>query len=227
MSMSRLELLVNDPNRGCFITIEGQDGAGKSSNIEAILSVLKERDIKCITTREPGGTELGEVLRSLLLGSNGTFTGNISDMSELLLVFAARAQHLEQVIVPALEQGTWVVCDRFTDATFAYQGGGRDMGAETIERLQGLVQGSFTPDMTVLLDVPVQVGEDRAGARSKPDRFEVENIAFKQKVRDAYLKLASDEPDRVKLVDANKNLKTVKETVAKLTNEFVSDRKEH
>lgn len=169
MNLQRLESLVKDSDRGYFITIEGQDGAGKSSNIEAILNVLKKHDINFVTTREPGGTELGEVLRGVLLGSNSTYTGSISDMSELLLVFAARAQHLDQVIVPALEQGTWVVCDRFTDATFAYQGGGRDMGSETIERLQELVQGPLKPDMTVLLDVPVQVGEDRAG-RAKQAR---------------------------------------------------------
>ncbi len=224
MNLQRLESLVKDSDRGYFITIEGQDGAGKSSNIEAILNVLKKHDINFVTTREPGGTELGEVLRGVLLGSNSTYTGSISDMSELLLVFAARAQHLDQVIVPALEQGTWVVCDRFTDATFAYQGGGRDMGSETIERLQELVQGPLKPDMTVLLDVPVQVGEDRAGARSKPDRFELENIEFKQKVRDAYLKLANDEPNRVKLVNANNDLETVQGDVAQLTHQFIADR---
>lgn len=224
MNLQRLESLVKDSYRGYFITIEGQDGAGKSSNIEAILNVLKKHDINFVTTREPGGTELGEVLRGVLLGSNSTYTGSISDMSELLLVFAARAQHLDQVIVPALEQGTWVVCDRFTDATFAYQGGGRDMGSETIERLQELVQGPLKPDMTVLLDVPVQVGEDRAGARSKPDRFELENIEFKQKVRDAYLKLANDEPNRVKLVNANNDLETVQGDVAQLTHQFIADR---
>ena len=224
MDSQRLELLVNDSSRGYFITIEGQDGAGKSSNIEAILNVLKEHDIDFVTTREPGGTELGEVLRGLLLGSNSAYKGSISDMSELLLVFAARAQHLEQVIVPALEQGTWVVCDRFTDATFAYQGGGRDMGSETIERLQELVQGPIKPDMTVLLDVPVQVGEDRAGARSTPDRFELENITFKLKVRDAYLKLPNSEPNRVKLVNANNNLETVQNDVAQLTHQFIADR---
>lgn len=224
MNLQRLESLVKDSDRGYFITIEGQDGAGKSSNIEAILNVLKKHDINFVTTREPGGTELGEVLRGVLLGSNSTYTGSISDMSELLLVFAARAQHLDQVIVPALEQGTLVVCDRFTDATFAYQGGGRDMGSETIERLQELVQGPLKPDMTVLLDVPVQVGEDRAGARSKPDRFELENIEFKQKVRDAYLKLANDEPNRVKLVNANNDLETVQGDVAQLTHQFIADR---
>lgn len=224
MNLQRLKSLVKDSDRGYFITIEGQDGAGKSSNIEAILNVLKKHDINFVTTREPGGTELGEVLRGVLLGSNSTYTGSISDMSELLLVFAARAQHLDQVIVPALEQGTWVVCDRFTDATFAYQGGGRDMGSETIERLQELVQGPLKPDMTVLLDVPVQVGEDRAGARSKPDRFELENIEFKQKVRDAYLKLANDEPNRVKLVNANNDLETVQGDVAQLTHQFIADR---
>lgn len=224
MNLQRLESLVKDSDRGYFITIEGQDGAGKSSNIEAILNVLKKHDINFVTTREPGGTELGEVLRGVLLGSNSTYTGSISDMSELLLVFAARAQHLDQVIVPALEQGTWVVCDRFTDATFAYQCGGRDMGSETIERLQELVQGPLKPDMTVLLDVPVQVGEDRAGARSKPDRFELENIEFKQKVRDAYLKLANDEPNRVKLVNANNDLETVQGDVAQLTHQFIADR---
>ncbi len=224
MNLQRLESLVKDSDRGYFITIEGQDGAGKSSNIEAILNVLKKHDINFVTTREPGGTELGEVLRGVLLGSNSTYTGSISDMSELLLVFAARAQHLDQVIVPALEQGTWVVCDRFTDATFAYQGGGRNMGSETIERLQELVQGPLKPDMTVLLDVPVQVGEDRAGARSKPDRFELENIEFKQKVRDAYLKLANDEPNRVKLVNANNDLETVQGDVAQLTHQFIADR---
>lgn len=212
---------MSNSERGRFITIEGQDGAGKSTNIEAILDVLRAHNIHHISSREPGGTQLGEVLRSLLLGNNPEYSGSLCDMTELLLVFAARAQHLSEVIEPALEQGTWVVCDRFTDATFAYQGGGRGMGATRIEALQELVQGRLRPDLTVLLDVPVDVGENRAETRSKPDRFELENQVFKQTVRETYLQRAKSEPDRIKLVDASKARDTVRSHVIDLVTVFI------
>ena len=204
--------------KGRFITIEGQDGAGKSTNIDAIVDALDAREISYLQTREPGGTPLGEIVREILLGKDSP---PIADLSELLLVFAARAQHLEQVIKPALEKGTWVVCDRFTDATFAYQGGGRNMDNSAINALQELVQQGLSPDLTVLLDVAVDVGESRAGERSEPDRFERENVEFKKRVRATYLELAHKMPQRIKVVDASLSIDAVKTNVTQIVDEFL------
>lgn len=189
-----------------FISIEGQDGAGKSTNIEVITDFLQHHNIDYVQTREPGGTELGEQLRSLVLGANDQ---QIGDMAELLLIFAARAQHLEDVILPALEKGQWVVCDRFTDATFAYQGGGRGFSFSQIDLLQNLVQGERRPDLTLLLDLPVEVGLKRTTERGQPDRFEAQQIEFKHRVRAAYLDIAEQNPNRVKVVDAGAPLEQV------------------
>lgn len=192
--------------RGKFITIEGQDGAGKSTNSALVANYLIKAGIELVQTREPGGTKFAETIRSLLLEpSDHDFGG----LAELLLVFAARADHIEKVIEPALSAGKWVLCDRFTDASFAYQGGGRGIEINQIKTLQSLVQNSLQPDLTLLLDLPVEVGETRAGQRSAADRFERQKIAFKQRVRDVYLSIAHTEPDRVVIIDANQELNNV------------------
>ena len=202
--------------RGKFITIEGQDGAGKSTNIAAMQTYLETTSIKFVHTREPGGTELGEKLRALLLNSNES----IADKSELLMMFAARAQHIEKVIEPALSQGIWVVCDRFTDASYAYQGAGRGLSFADIALLENYVQAGLTPDLTLVLDLPVQLSEQRAGQRSTPDRFEQQQQHFKQNVRDCYLNRANNEPKRMKVVDASQSLEAVKDDVIRVLSEF-------
>jgi dTMP kinase len=185
--------------RGRFITVEGGEGAGKSSNIAFIAGLLESRGIEVIVTREPGGTPLGEEIRELLLGHR---KDAMCEDSELLLMFAARAQHLSQRVLPALEAGRWVLCDRFTDASYAYQGGGRGIPLERIRMLETWVQGPLRPDMTLLLDLPVSTGLERAGRRSVPDRFESEEARFFERVRAAYLEIARGDPVRVKVVDA-------------------------
>ena len=152
-------------NRPLFITLEGTEGVGKTTNLEYLKTLLDESAIQYIVTREPGGTPLGEALREMLLGEN--FKG-MSDDTELMLMFTARAEHIAQVIRPALARGEWVVCDRFTDATFAYQGGGRQLDMQRIARLEQWVQGDLRPDLTLLLDAPVEIGRERAGKRSDP-----------------------------------------------------------
>ena len=204
--------------RGKFITIEGQDGAGKSTNVSAMQEYLSSNSIDFIHTREPGGTELGEKLRELLLNSSES----IADKSELLMMFAARAQHIESVIEPALSSGTWVLCDRFTDASYAYQGAGRGISFDDIALLESYVQQGLTPDLTLVLDLPVQLSEQRAGQRSAPDRFEQQQQDFKQKVRDCYLQRAQDEPTRMKVIDAAKPLDDVKASVINVLSEFCS-----
>ena len=190
---------------GRFITIEGQDGAGKSTNLHFIESYLKSLQIDVHTTREPGGTQLGEQLREVLL--YGTQLG-VSDLAELLLMFAARAQHLNEIIYPALNAGKWVVSDRFTDATYAYQGAGRGMPYDQIELLEKVVQEGFQPDLTLLLDVPLKTAKSR-GANNEQDRFEQQQDSFKVKVREYYLSLSESQPDRVKRIDASLPLKHV------------------
>ena len=202
--------------RGKFITIEGQDGAGKSTNVAAMQECLTAKGVDFIHTREPGGTSLGENIRELLLNSSDI----IADKTELLMMFAARAQHIEYVIEPALSQGKWVLCDRFTDATYAYQGSGRGLGFDGIKLLEAYVQDGLTPDLTLLLDLPIEVSENRAGQRSAPDRFEKQKHHFKQKVRDCYLARAEQEPHRIKVVDASQSLEQVKESVLLTLSEF-------
>lgn len=206
--------------RGKFITIEGQDGAGKTTNIQHINGFLQNNNIDVVLTREPGGTELGEQLRQLLLSQQQY---KVADYAELLMIFAARAQHIEQLVSPALEQGKWVLCDRFTDATYAYQGGGRELPVEEIQYLEQMVQKDLRPDLTILLDLPVNIGEQRAGERSEPDRFEIEKQQFKQKVREYYLSIAKSQSDRVKLVDASQSIDAVKSQIDTVLNEFMKD----
>ncbi len=197
--------------RGRFITVEGTEGVGKSSNITFIQEALQEAGVDVVATREPGGTQLGEEVRELLLDHR--HTGMSSD-AELLLMFAARAQHIEQVIQPALNQGQWVLCDRFTDATYAYQGGGRGISNERIATLENWVQGTLRPDITVLLDLPVEIGLARAGTRGAADRFEKEQQAFFEQVRNAYLAQAQNSPERYRIIDASQSLEAVQQQIA-------------
>jgi dTMP kinase len=198
--------------RGRFITVEGTEGVGKSTNIAFIQGLLSSAGIEHIVTREPGGTALAEEIRNVLVVPREE---PMCELTELLLVFAARAQHLQSLIEPNLAKGIWVLCDRFTDATFAYQGGGRGLSTAVIGQLQDLVQGGLRPDCTLLLDAPVDVGMARAGARGALDRFEQEKQAFFEKVRGAYLERVAQEPDRFVVVDASTNLQVVQDSIAK------------
>lgn len=206
--------------RGKFITVEGQDGAGKSTNLAVIENELLANGIELVVTREPGGTPFGEKVRDLILMSNDDQFG---DMAELLLIFAARAQHIEDVIEPALAAGKWVLCDRFTDATFAYQGGGRGINTRKIAQLETLVQGSLQADLTVLLDLPIEIGENRAGQRSEPDRFEQQKLDFKANVRQVYLARAQQHPARFRVVDSNASIESVKQTIQTIMRAYLFD----
>lgn len=191
---------------GLFITLEGPEGAGKSTNREYLAARLRERGIDVLLTREPGGTPLAERIRELLLAPSDE---TMASDTELLLVFAARAQHLAQVIVPALARGAVVLCDRFTDATYAYQGGGRGLDVARIAQLEDFVQGSLRPDLTLVFDLPVEVGLARAAARGRLDRFEQEGRAFFEAVRSTYLQRAKAEPARYRILDAAQSLEAV------------------
>ncbi|RIZ66323.1 MAG: dTMP kinase [Methylococcales bacterium] len=199
--------------RGKFITLEGGEGVGKTTNLHFISSYIQEHGIPVIVTREPGGTPLAEKIRKLLLDNDSEA---VSETTELLLVFAARAQHIQHVIEPALAQGTWVICDRFTDATYAYQGGGRNMRISTIESLENWVQGTLRPDLTILLDAPVEIGLERARQRSALDRFESEKTNFFEQVRRAYLLQLELNPQRIKLIKANQPLIDVQKALIDL-----------
>ncbi|MCU7931344.1 MAG: dTMP kinase [Candidatus Thiodiazotropha sp. (ex Codakia rugifera)] len=212
--------ITKTSGRGCFITVEGGEGAGKSSNLAFIQSLLEAAGKSVLFTREPGGTPLGEAIRELLLGHKHT---GMADDTELLLMFAARAEHLQHKILPALEQGKWVLCDRFTDASFAYQGAGRGISAERIATLQQFVQGALRPDLTLLLDLPVERGLERAGKRSDPDRFESEAQLFFEKVRTGYLQIAAREPDRVRVIDASPSLQLVQDQIAEVIQGYLEN----
>jgi dTMP kinase len=202
---------------GKFITVEGGEGAGKSTNLDFIHQYLLQAGKKVVMTREPGGTPVGEKIRELLLDKQ---QASISDNAELLLMFAARAQHLEQVILPALQAGSWVLCDRFTDATYAYQGGGRGIDNARIATIENWVQGEIRPDLTVLLDLPIEEGLKRAGERSEPDRFEQEKHDFFHRVRQAYLDLAKTNPERYRIVDASTSLVDVQKQISHILETF-------
>jgi len=192
--------------RGLFITVEGGEGVGKSTNIAFIAEQIRAAGFALTTTREPGGTAIAETIRQLLLQK---YDEPLAEMAELLLVFAARAQHIERVIEPALAAGTFVLCDRFTDATFAYQGGGRGLRVEVIAQLEQLVQQTLRPDITFLLDAPVEIGRARIDARGAADRFESEQQLFFERVRSAYLQRAQNEPQRFRVIDASLSLADV------------------
>ena len=202
-----------------FITIEGTEGVGKTTNIEFIQNWLSQRGVEFISTREPGGTPLAEQVRELLLTPREEKVG---DATELLLMFAGRAQHLDQVILPALNSGSSVLCDRFTDASYAYQGFGREMDCSLIAQLEQIVQGDLRTDLTLILDIPVEIGLKRASERSTPDRFEQEKIEFFDRVRHGYLKIAEDNPGRCAVIDASQSLEEVQASIEAVLENFYS-----
>jgi dTMP kinase len=204
--------------RGKFITLEGVEGVGKSTNLATIEKVLQSLNIDYIKSREPGGSSIAERIRALLLDPEAE---PMSELAELLLVFAARAEHLEKVIRPSLENGVWVLCDRFTDATFAYQGGGRGLSTAIIDQLQALVQGDLRPDLTVILDLDPAIGLERARERGALDRFEKEEQQFVNRVREAYLAIAAAEPKRCMVIDASKPLEQVGHDLVAALNERI------
>lgn len=206
-------------NRGIFITIEGGEGVGKSTNIAFLDGVIKKLGVEVITTREPGGTRLGEDIRSLLLGHRAE---PVNPMAELLLIFAARAQHISEVIEPALAKGKWVLCDRFTDATYAYQCGGRGIDVDSVRCLENLVQRGLRPDFTLILDAPVSIGMARARVRGSLDRFEQESEEFFNRVRSVYLEQASRCSEQYHVIDVSRSLDDVQRELMEFAKELLS-----
>ncbi len=205
--------------RAKFITLEGGEGAGKSTSRDFIVSLLEEQNIPFIQTREPGGTPIGETLRDVLLSKEGTAP---SVTAELLMVFAARAQHLHEVIEPALRDGKWVLCDRFTDATYAYQGYGRGFELGQIEALETLVQRGRHPDLTILFDIDPRLGMTRARQRAELDRFEEEHMEFFDRVREGYLTRAKNEA-RFRVIDASQSIDLVQQALRELLLPMLSE----
>jgi dTMP kinase len=203
--------------RGRFITLEGIEGAGKSSQMEPLRQTLLELGIPVLTSREPGGSPVAERIRVLLLDRANA---GMAPTAELLLVFAARAEHLDKVLVPALDRGTWVLCDRFTDATYAYQGGGRGMDHRPIALLEDLVQGDLRPDLTLVFDLPPALGLERARGRGESDRFESERLAFFEGARATYLERARAYPSRYRVLDATRSLESVTVEATRLLRDF-------
>jgi dTMP kinase len=207
-----------DSLRGKFITLEGTEGVGKSTQLEFIAEFLRQQGKTVVTTREPGGTAAAEMIREILLQSE---PGALSDRCELLLMFAARASHLDELILPALERGEWVVCDRFTDATYAYQGGGRGLSDAAIAELDTWVTGSLVPDLTILLDASLEITAERRRDRGLTDRFEKERADFFTRVQAKYHEIASRNPGRVKSVDAADPIDVVQRNLAGILANFI------
>jgi|TARA_R100000687_G_C6370079_1_gene127597 dTMP kinase len=205
--------------RGQFITFEGTEGVGKSTQLTNASRTLEELGVDYIVTREPGGTPMAEAIRELLLAPRDE---PVNEITELLLMFAARAQHLHTRILPAINSGQWVLCDRFTDATFAYQGGGRGVPKDRIALLENLVQGEVRPDHVILLDAPVATGMARARDRGELDRFEQEDLEFFQRIRDVYRERAIAQPSRYHVVNAARSLEEVSGAVSGLLSEWVT-----
>jgi dTMP kinase len=205
--------------RGRFITVEGGEGAGKSTLMGRISDWLEQRGHVVIKTREPGGTELAERIREIILSESHA---NMCDQAELLLLFAARTQHLNELIRPALTRGDCILCDRFTDATWAYQGGGRGMSTELIGQLEQMVHGDLQPDLTLLLDLPVEIGLERASMRSRADRIEQESLEFFERVRAAYLRRAGQQSERFAIIDASVGVEQVWAQVEQVLNDRLS-----
>lgn len=205
--------------RGLFLVLEGGEGVGKTTNMQFIQQYLSQHNIPFIHTREPGGTPLAEEIRQLLLVHREE---TVADMTELLLMFAARAQHLAEKIMPTLAEGTWVLCDRFTDASYAYQGGGRQLNTATIEALEQLVQGDLRPDCVMLLDADVEVGQQRARERAALDRLEQENLDFHRRVRQAYLHRAQQAPECYALINAEQSLEQVQLDIATVLAQLIT-----
>ena len=206
--------------KGRFITFEGIEGVGKSTNIDFLVGLIEDRGITVIQTREPGGTPTAEDIRRILKEHGDE---PMPAEAELLLMFAARSINVNNTIRPALESGTWVVSDRFTDSTRAYQGGGRGVSGESIEWLAEFVHGGLEPDLTILLDAPVDTAMARAGSRGEPDRFEVERADFFQRVRNAYLQLADAAPGRFTVVDVSRELDAVRTDIREILDTLFND----
>jgi dTMP kinase len=200
--------------RGKFITLEGVDGAGKSTHLDFVAGWLRQKGREVVVTREPGGTPLGETLRELLLHQN------MAPDTELLLMFAARQEHLAALILPALARGAWVLSDRFTDASYAYQCGGRGIATERVAALEAWVQHGFQPDLTLLFDVPPEVAEARRSAARVADRFEREADSFFARVRNAYLDRARAEPSRIRVLDARQGIAELQAEIGRLLQEL-------
>ena len=204
--------------RGKFITLEGLEGVGKTTNRTFVEALLNEHNIEFVGTREPGGTELGESLRNLVLHA----AGQMQNETELLLMAASRVEHVGQVIEPALASGRWVLCDRFLDASIAYQGAGRQLGVSRVAELHKMMGVTIKPDLTLLLDMPVEAGLARMAARGKPDRIESEALEFFERARAAYLQRAADDPDRVVIIDASHSVEDVQASVKSALMPFVN-----
>lgn len=210
-----------NPRKGCFITLEGSEGVGKSTNLAFIQQWLEEQGHQPLMTREPGGTPMAEEMRELLLSQREE---TVSEKAELLLMFAARAQHLDQKILPELERGGCVVSDRFTDATYAYQGYARGLNLDWITQLEQLVQEQVRPDLTILLDLPTDVAQQRVTRRGTTDRFEQEKTTFFDRVRQGYLTRAEAEPERFAVIDAGQPLEKVQQDIALVLSDFFEQR---
>jgi dTMP kinase len=206
--------------RGKFITIEGIEGVGKSTNLDFLAAIIESAGHTVMKTREPGGTPIAEDIRKILKEHGDE---PLTDVAELLLMFAARSINVNNAIRPALERGTWVISDRFTDSTRAYQGGGRGFPRDSIEWLAQLVHGDLQPDLTILLDAPVETGMQRADRRGAPDRFEVEQLEFFSRVRETYLGLAADEPGRFAVVDCSQDLASVQAALRVIADEILGN----
>ena len=206
--------------RGKFITVEGIEGVGKSTNIAVLVDTIEAAGHTVLTTREPGGTPFAEDIRDILMNRSDE---PVPEIAELLLMFAARSFNVNNVIVPALEAGTWVVCDRFTDSSRAYQGGGRGIPMETIDRLADWVHGDTWPDVTILLDAPVEIGMERAGTRSAPDRIEQERHDFFERVRECFLQIAANEPHRFVVIDTTRSIDDVRADITALANQIIAN----
>lgn len=205
---------------GRFIVFEGSEGAGKTTNLRGLADHLESHGIEVVCTREPGGTEYAEAIRQLIINPTKE---PVASMTELLLMFAARAQHLQALIRPSLEAGQWVLCDRFTDSTYAYQGAGRGVNHATIEALEHLVQDLFRPDWVILLDLPIEIGMQRARARGALDRFEQEQLVFFERVRTLFLERASQDTTRYSVVDATQPLEAIQaDILSELERRFFS-----
>jgi dTMP kinase len=197
-------------NKGRFITIDGVEGAGKSTQIDLICSSLQRTGIKVVRTREPGGTDVGEKIRSVLLDVDNQ---EMHSDTELLLMFSSRNELIQNKIIPALDNGSWVVSDRFTDASFAYQGGGRMLNLDRIAKLEEWVLGDFQPDLTLLLDISVEIGMTRIEARAAKDRIELEERAFFERVRSVFISRSEAFPNRIKLIDASGTINDIHEKI--------------
>ncbi|PIE00835.1 MAG: dTMP kinase [Thiothrix nivea] len=212
--------------RGCFITLEGGEGAGKTSHLQSVAEYLQQQQIEVVITREPGGTEVSEAIRAVLL--DPALPAMHAD-TELLLMFAARNEHLQRKIIPALQQGQWVVCDRFTDATYAYQGYGRKLALERISALENWVQGELRPDYTLLLDVDVSIGMQRVKQRSQQnhvsrDRFEREQYEFYESIRQGYLQRARQNAERFYVLNAAQSMAQVRQEIRNTLRQIIQQR---